>query len=353
MRKETEKLLREVEPNHQFTDEELDEAIRLLYERYQRITSSRRKTFRRDFVGSTRRTLNTEQIKQLERTIAQCSGFVKMMCGVSVNCAVQIAKDALDKIADVRATSDYEVKPWQPHPNYKNYRVKGLFKQYEKEKRSYFSFLLYPPTGEVRFFNLNDMPEEARRKYKATTNREYFEFWQSTGSLAYQKSQPLIGSLHNKFRLSLTSHGVPCPELVAWGLVGASVLELAQETWQRSMRSVQDACENLLMLEDIERIYKAFSPQRMSLTWQRALKALSPEADTYKLDEHETHNIALGLNQLRELWISTDLPFDSTIQAIDDYSEDIFSTRGHAKKAMRELAEMRGDAIKNLENQRK
>lgn len=300
------------------------------------------------------RRLTTEQIKNLERTIAQCAGFVKMMCGVSVNCAVQIAKDALDKIADVRAISSYEGKPWQPHPRYRN-QVKMLFNQYEKEKRSYFSNLLCPPTGEVRFFDIKDMPEEGRRRYKinSMTSREYFEFWQSTGALAYQKSLPLIGSLHNKFRLSLMNHGVPCPELVAWGLVGASVLELAQETWQRAMRSVQDACDNILMLQDIETIYKPFSPQRMSMAWQRALKALSPEADTYKLDDCETRNIALGLNQLRELWISTDLPFDATIQAVDDYSEDIFSTRGHAKKAMRELAEMREDAIRDLEEQRK
>lgn len=333
-----------IEPN-------LERAVRRAVKGHDDNTNQQRKN--RDFVGATRRTLTTEQIKKLERTIAQCAGFVKMMCGVSVNCAVQIAKDALDKIADVRATSDYEVKPWHPHPNYKNYRVKGLFKQYEKEKRSYFSYLLYPATGEVRFFDLNDMPEEARHKYKDMTSREYFEFWQSTGALAYTRSKPLIGSLHNKFRLSLMNHGVPCPELVAWGLVGASVLELAQETWQRAMRSVQDACDNILMLEDIERIYKAFSPQRMSLAWQRALKALSPEADTYKLDDCETRNIALGLNQLRELWISTDLPFDATIQAVDDYSDDIFSTRGHARKAMRELAEMREDAIRDLEEQRK
>lgn len=333
-----------IEPN-------LERAVRRAIEGNDDNTNQQRQN--RDFVGRTRRTLTTEQIKNLEHTIAQCAGFVKMMCGVSVNCALLITKDALDKIADVRAQSDYEMTPWHPHPNYKTYRVKGLFNQFEKEKRSYFSHLLCPPTGGVRFFDLKDMPEEARRKYKTMTNREYFEFWKSTGAHAYLKSQPLIGSLHNKFRVSLLNHGVPYPELVAWGLVGASVLELAQETWQRAMRSVQEACDNLLILQDIERIYKPFSPQRMSIAWQCALKYLSPEADTYKLDDQETRNIALGLDQLRELWISTDLPFDATIQAVDDYSDDIFATKGYAKKAMRELAEMREDAIRDLEEQRK
>lgn len=308
---------------------------------------------RRDYVNATRTTVSAEKAKELEQTIAQCAGFVKMMCGVSVNCAVTIAKDALDKIADVRSDEDYEEKPWDPHPRYTNRYVKSLFNQYEKEKMNYYTNLLLPSTGEVRFFDLKDMPEEARRKYKEMTNREYFDFWKSTGAHAYLKSQPLVGSLHNKFRLSLTGHGVPRPELVAWGLVGASVLELAQETWERVVHSVQDACEYIITLEDIERIYRAFSPQRMSLAWQKALKELSPEADGYKLDDHETHNIVLGLNQLRELWISTDLPFDATIAAVDDYSDDIFATKGYAKKAMRELAEMRQDAAQELEEQLK
>ena len=332
-----------IEPN-------LERAVRRAIKGHDDNTNQQRPN--RDYVGGTRRTLTTEQIKNLEHTIAQCAGFVKMMCGVSVNCAVTIAKDALDKIADVRAASEYKEKPWNPHPNYKG-RTKALFNQYENEKHNYYSYLLYPANGEVRFFDLKDMPEEARRKYKTMTGREYFEFWKSTGAHAYLKSQPLIGSLHNKFRVSLTGHGVPRPELVAWGLVGASVLELAQETWQRAMRSVQEACDNLLILQDIERIYKPFSPQRMSIAWQRALKYLSPEADGYKLDDQETRNIALGLDQLRELWISTDLPFDATIQAVDDYSDDIFATKGYAKKAMRELAEMREDAIRDLEEQRK
>ena len=32
---------------------------------------------------------------------------------------------------------------------------------------------------------------------------------------------------------------------------------------------------------------------------------------------------ALGLEQLRDLWVSSDLPFDATIQAVDDYNDEV------------------------------
>lgn len=298
--------------------------------------------------------LPEETLRELERTLAKCAGYVKMMCGVSVNCAVTITKNAFDRISDLRSEEDYERDPWHPHPGYKGY-AKSLFKQFDRELYTYFSSLLVPPLGEPRFFEIGDLPEKSRNIYKthSITNREYFEFWRATGVLPFQKSRPLIGSLHNKFRLSLQSHGVPCPELTAWALVGASVLELAQETWQRAMRSVHEACDGLLTVEEVETVYRLFSPQRMSQAWQAAIKVLSPEADAYKLGELETRNIALGLNQLRELWISANMPFDATIAAVEDYSEDIFASRGQAKRAIRELMEMREDAIRDLEEQRK
>jgi hypothetical protein len=59
----------------------------------------------------------------------------------------------------------------------------------------------------------------------------------------------------------------------------------------------------------------------------------------------------MGVQQLMELWISPDLPFDSTIKAVEDFSDDIFSTPGHAKKAIRELADMRNAAVKDLAQQ--
>ena len=165
------------------------------------------------------------------------------------------------------------------------------------------------------------------------------------------ESRPLVTSLWNKFRLSLIHHNVPCPEIAAWGLVGSSALELAVETWERSMRSVKDAIPELseTVLKDI---YGAFNMQKVATQWHKAMANLAPEMDSFRLDELEEKNIAIGLNQLRELWVSPDLPFDATIKAVEDYSDEIFRTKGEVKKALRELSEMRNSAIDDIEEQK-
>jgi len=288
--------------------------------------------------------------QQLEQTVAQVAGFVKMMTGVANNAAIGIMLDCLDKIADVRSKDSYAERPRNPHPRYKQ-RVRQLFNQALQEKDQYRRRLMYPGEHGTRFFRVNDMPDEARRKYGVINDKTYFEFWEGTGTLAYQKSQPLVGSLWNKFRLSLQQHGVPNAEQVAWGLVGANVLELAVVVWQRAMKSAHEAFEGLLTMDYVEQLYRPFSLHCVSLKWRQALSLLAPEVNTYSLDSLEERNIEMGVQQLMELWISPDLPFDSTIKAVEDFSDDIFSTPGHAKKAMRELADMRNKAVEDLAQQ--
>lgn len=289
-------------------------------------------------------------MQQLEQTVAQVAGFVKMMTGVANNAAISIMLDCLNKIADVRSKDSYAEEPWHPHPRYKQ-KVKQLFNQALQEKDHYRRRLMYPGEHGVRFFRVSDMPDEARRKYGVINDKTYFEFWEGTGALAYQKSQPLIGSLWNKFRLSLQQHGVPNAEQVAWGLVGANVLELAVVVWQRAMKSAHEAFEGLLSMDYVEQLYRPFSLYLVSLKWRQALSLMAPEVSTYSLDPTEERNIEMGVQQLMELWISPDLPFDSTIKAVEDFSDDIFSTPGHAKKAMRELADMRNKAVEDLAQQ--
>lgn len=287
--------------------------------------------------------------EELNKRVAQVAGFVKLMCGVANNAALVIMIECLNKIADKRSKDSYRERPYRPHPRYRQ-KVKQLFSEALRERDQYRLRLLYGSSQGIRFFHLGDMPAESRRKYGIISDEQYFEFWEGTGSLAYQKSQPLIGSLHNKFRLSMLNHRVPNPEQVAWGLVGANMLELAVVTWQRAMRSAHEAFDGVLTEEFVQRLYYPFSLEKVSQRWQQALELMAPETKGYELDEVEERNIALGVEQIMELWISPDLPFDSTIQAVDDFSDDIFSTRGQAKKAMRELAELRESAIEEFRN---
>ena len=98
----------------------------------------------------------------------------------------------------------------------------------------------------------------------------------------------------------------------------------------------------------MEHIYKPFSLAKVADLWQQGLVALSPETATYKLTASEERNIELGVQQLREAWIDPAMPFESLMGAVEDYDEDVFRTRGEAKKALREIAEMRDQAVEDV-----
>ena len=287
-------------------------------------------------------------LADLEKMVAKCSGFVKMMTGVANNAALLIMVDCLNKIADVRDGDSYRQRPYSPHPRYRH-AVKAAFNNALKEKQAYRRALLYPSGDAVRFFHMDDMPEAARKHYTQLTDREYFEFWEGTGALAYQKSLPLVSSLWNKFRLSMQGHGVPHADLAAWGMVGTTVLELSESIYRRSLRSVFEACDGLIPTETLHRIYGPFSLKRVCNAWQHALDMLAPETKNYLLDDVEERNVALGVEQLQDLWTSPSISFDATIQAVEDFSDDIFATKGQAKKAIRSLSAIRDDAVREFE----
>ena len=74
----------------------------------------------------------------------------------------------------------------------------------------------------------------------------------------------------------------------------------------------------------------------------------APETEVIKPSEMEEKNIDLGLRQLMEAWLDQDLLYSSTSETVEDYDE-IFATRGFQKKVLREIAEVRSETLKNLE----
>ena len=111
-------------------------------------------------------------VAEVERDIMQCSGFVKMMCGVANNCAYYVMMDALDHI--------------RKHPRYADKSIKRLFEGKPNSAldfyKRYRNRLRWPMGDDNRFFHIADLTEEARRKYGAPiTDEQYFEFWEATG----------------------------------------------------------------------------------------------------------------------------------------------------------------------------
>lgn len=303
----------------------------------------------RNYVG--RRVMTQEENQQLTVLVGQMSGFVKIMMGVADNCALLVMRYAHDKISDLRDSESYKERPRRPHPNYRH-KAKMLFRKALEESVTWRTRLLNPSRDEVRFFHVDDIQPDARKKYGEMTDQEYFEFWQATGSRAYTECFPLVTSLWDKFRLSMQAHGIGHADQTAWGLTALTVLQLSVDSWNSTLLSVNDAMERRLSPAFMERIYRPFLLSRVADLWEQALIALSPETADYKLDSREERNIELGIRQLREKWISPTTPFDSLSGAVEDY-DDIFRTKGEMKKAMREIGELRDIAVRNAERSRR
>lgn len=173
----------------------------------------------------------------------------------------------------------------------------------------------------------------------------------SADDYAVRPCQPLVGSLHNKYRLSLLNRNVSDPELVAYGMVGASVLELSVSIWETAMRSIYKACEGMLTIEQIKRVYRQFSLIKVSKTWNHALAELEPAVANYNIDDAKERNVALGVRQLEELWVNPEIPFNATIHAVEDYQDEVFATTGNAKKSINELVVMRNEAVQELKDE--
>lgn len=295
------------------------------------------------------RQMTSEEYQQLEMDFARCSGFVKMMTGVANNVTLAVMRQALNKIADVRDKDSYRQRAKSPHPGYRQ-KCKMLFGQAFREVTAYRSRLQYPAPGALRFFHVDDMPEEARKRYGAMTDREYFEFWEGTGGAAYQKSTPMLMNLWNKYRKSFLDNGVTAADQTAWGILALTCLELTKDTFERSVRTVIETVGDRLRDDFVISCYKPFSLEHVAGLWQQAVIVMSPETETYKLSDLDERNIEYGIQQLRELWISPDLTFSSTKQAVEDYGE-LFRSVRERKKSLRELEELRVNTEEEIRRQ--
>ena len=118
-----------------------------------------------------------------------------------------------------------------------------------------------------------------------------------------------------------------------------------------------------LMAKDIQTSTPYTTPSFIELSQplnpERIQKAFSRGLDMIALDslpcltEEETRNVELTTDDILHLW--SDPPPYNHIQkvAIEDYSEDLFRTKGEAKKLIRLNSEKRAEIERELREQKK
>lgn len=268
-----------------------------------------------------------ETVKRLSNAAA----VVKLICGVANNAAWLIVLDAHDHARRC--------------PNYRH-QVKHKFKSALQALREYERNLIH--TEENRMFHMADMSDRVRKKYGDITDREFYDFWTGAGSAAYERTKPLLTSLQNKYKLSLEREGVPEAYNVAWVMVGMAALELAVRMYDKAIEECVTGYQ--LPRKLLQRVFGQFSLAHVLKLWRDALIALCPGTDQIKPSHTDERNIEMGLIQLTEAWIDPTTLYNSTMDTVAEYSE-VFRTKGEMKKSLREIAEVRDETMKELENE--
>ena len=273
--------------------------------------------------------------EEIQRAFYSAASVVKLICGVANNAAWLVMMDAYDHAKQCRR---FKVSVKGGHT------VKWFFKNAINEWNDYERNLLRATTN--RMFHLADMSEEVRRKYGDITDDEYYEFWKGIGGPAYTKTRPMITSLWNKYRLSLLKHDVKDAEHIAWVMTAQAAIDLAGTMYESALRECETGYH--LPRKPLEQVFGQFSLKRLSKAWMRAMYMLAPETEDITPDPLDEKNIEMGLRQLMEAWMEPDLLYSSTSETVEDYDE-IFRTKGFQKKVLREIADVRAETIKNLQ----
>lgn len=275
--------------------------------------------------------------EEMGQRVAKASGSIKTMSGIANNAAWQVVLHAYSCISGhaLDPADPKGVRLLPPHPNFRH-RVKQGFKQALDEFMAYERALIYSENN--RLFCLADLTPEFRKRYGNISDREYYDYWCSTGAAAYVKTNGWINNLWNKYRLSLIHHHVPHAEMTAWAMTACASLRLAECIY---LNNIEVCAKDL----DIPRpllveIFGRLNVGRIADKWDAALKMLEPLTESYDLDETESKNIQFGLDQLSEQWTSMRTMTDALSDSTESYSE-VFRTKGEQKKALRMIAEMR------------
>jgi hypothetical protein len=269
--------------------------------------------------------LTTKFTKQdILARLSKASSAIKTVCGVGNNTAILFMLEAHDEI---KATPLYR------------HQVKHAFKEAIKAMNDYRKQLRSSSMNGNRFFCLEDMSEELREKYGDITNEEYFDYWESIGSLAYEKVKPLCLCLMHKYKAQLEDRGGRYAREKALAFVADVLLNVAVSMYDDVARQV--ASEYSFDTNAISKFFFKFSINDLRKKWRKAWMAFDPDA-SIDIPEDKFRNIELTIEQIVDTLRNQDTIYDSIIDATKDYGE-IFRTKQHHKNAVRDIRRVKSE----------
>lgn len=268
-------------------------------------------------------------LKDIEYMLTYSSSMAKSVCGVTNNYAILVMLDAHDRI---KKTDIYR------------HQVKLAFKQAISEMQAYRRMLKMGNPRGLRFFNLNDMTPETRNKYGDITNEEYYDYWESIGSLAYTKTKDLMNSLAYKYEKVLIEKGCKYHKELAWVMVASVALSVAVGQYEGVIQQCSD--ELSITAAELNEMLSPFNMNNINMRWKRAWELADPECSV-KMDKDQFRNIELGIEQLSAALRDPLLVYDSVIDSTSSYDE-IFASKKKQKEIIKEMKSCKSEFNKSL-----
>lgn len=274
-----------------------------------------------------RRTTSTEaDYNKWVKTVSTASALVKLIDGVVNNAAWAACLDAYEYLKPLKRFNQ-QVKGGDTA----GYGYKRCFKALKEYQRN----LIY--ASENRFFHVADMTDDTHNYYvSGMTDEQYYDFWASFGFKAYQDNKPFLTCLIHKLRLAYEKNHIKNAEAVAWSMGAYMSLSIATECHGYAVKAVADDWEG--SLKEWQRLFKSFDLSAVEKLWGDAHRDFFPELDKMEFTDYESQNIKLSFNQWAEKLVRGKTLVKSRVDTVADFADDIFRTKGCAKKAMRELS---------------
>lgn len=122
-----------------------------------------------------------------------------------------------------------------------------------------------------RMFHLADYPPEVRKKYGDNcTDQQYYDYWCTIGSFAYDYSRDMLNSLKYKYKKGLDSKNVEGSEYLAEAMLCMTCLNCCE-----TMLAVHldNGVEHTgIQLPILQYFFGDFSLKKVRDTWFQALK---------------------------------------------------------------------------------
>lgn len=203
--------------------------------------------------------------------------------------------------------------------------------------------LIDPPSTGFRMFHLGDLPTVARLRFrKDLTDKEYFEFWENQGMVAFNETHKHLYALQWRYEKALKDKGARKAKVLAWLATACSMVEM----YNVSYETLLDRFHKMFGYpkSSLRSVYGGFDLNRAREAWYGCIELFEPNADSVLASCLRQHNVELGLQQLSEVLLNCEKQLDFTRMNIEE-NREVFSSKAAWLEEIDEIVRLKADLI--------